>query len=51
MNKVISTENRVFICVCGFYESGKTHLIMNMVTQNNGIFQPRFEKIGYFYQF
>ena len=44
MNKVISTETRVFMCVCGSSESGKTHLIMNMLTQNNGIFQPRFEK-------
>ena len=39
------------MCVCGSFESGKTHLIMNMLTQNNGIFQPRFEKIVYFYRF
>ena len=39
------------MCVCGSSESGKTHLIMNMLTQNNGIFQPRFEKIVYFYRF
>ena len=48
---VISTETRVFMCVCGSPESGKTHLSMNMLTQNNGIFQPRFEKIVFFYRF
>ena len=45
MNKVISTETRVFMCVCGSSESGKAHLFMNMLSQNNGIFQARFEKI------
>ena len=39
------------MCVCGSSESGRTHLIRNMLTQNNGIFQPRFEKAVYFYRF
>ena len=39
------------MCVCGSSESGQTHFITNMLTQNNGIFQPRFEKNVYFYRF
>ena len=39
------------MCLCGSSESGKAHLIMNMLTQNNGIFQTRFEKNVYFYRF
>ena len=51
MNKLISTETRVFNCVCGSSEPGKTHLIMNMLKQNNGIFQHRFEKFFIFTAF
>ena len=34
MNKVLSTDHRVFICICGSLESGKTNLILDILSQN-----------------
>ena len=51
MNKLISTENRIFMCICGASGSGKTHLLLNMLTsRSDGIFWPRFEKVILFYR-
>ena len=48
MNKLISTKNRVFISLVGPSETGKTQLIYNWL--KNGTFQPKFDKIYFFYQ-
>ncbi len=48
MNKIISTDERVFMSLVGPSGSGKTQLIYEMLT--NGTFQPPFDKILYFYQ-
>ena len=51
MNKIISTENRIFMCNSGASGSGKTHLLLNMLTSSSdGIFWPRFEKVILFYR-
>ena len=50
MNKVIYTS---FKCICGSSESGKTHLLLNMLTSprySSGVFWPRFEKIILYYR-
>ena len=49
MNKLISTKNRVFLSMVGPSESGKTQLIYLWLT--NGTFQPKFDKICFFYQY
>lgn len=54
MNEVISTKERVFMCICGASGSGKTSLILSMLTEPvgcGGMFQPPFTKIVYYYKF
>ena len=48
MNKLISTKNRDFISLVGPSETGKSQLIYNWL--KNGTFQPKFDKIYFFYQ-
>ena len=48
MNKLISTKNRVFISLVGPSETGKSQLIYNWL--KTGTFQPKFDKIYFFYQ-
>ena len=48
MNKLISTKNRVFISLVGPSETGKSPLIYNWL--KIGTFQPKFDKIYFFYQ-
>ena len=48
MNKLFSTKNRVFISLVGPSETGKSQLIHNWLKV--GLFQPRFDKIYFFYQ-
>ena len=48
MNKVISTKNRVFISLVGPLETGKSQPIYNWL--KTGTFQPKFDKIYFFYQ-
>ena len=48
MNKLVSTKNRVFISLVGPSETGKSQLIYNWL--KIGTFQPKFDKIYYFYQ-
>ena len=48
MNKLISTQNRVFILLVGPSETGKSQLIYNWL--KIGTFQPKFDKIYFFYQ-
>ena len=48
MNKLRSTKNRVFMSMVGPSESGKTQLIYDWLT--DGTFQPKFDKIYFFYQ-
>ena len=48
MNKLISTKNRVFTSLVGPSETGKSQLIYNWL--KIGTFQPKFDKIFFFYQ-
>jgi adenylate kinase family enzyme len=48
MNKLIFTEDRVFMTVVGPSGSGKTQLIYQMLAGNT--FYPKFDKIYFFYQ-
>ena len=48
MNKLISTKNRVFISLVGPSETGKSQPIYNWL--KIGTFQPKSEKIYFFYQ-
>ena len=48
MNKLVSTENRVFMSSVGPLETGKSQLSYNWI--KNGTFQPKFDKIYIFYQ-
>ena len=48
MNKIISTKERVFFSLVGPSGSGKSHLIFEWL--KIGAFQPKFDKIFYFYQ-
>ena len=48
MKKVISTKNRVFISLVGPSETGKSQFIYNWL--KIGTFQPKFDKIYFFYQ-
>ena len=54
MNKVKSTQVRVFMCICGSAGSGKTRLILDLLTRNSedgGIFRRPFKKIVYYYRY
>ena len=48
MNKLNSTKSRVFISLVGPSETGKSQLIYNWL--KIGTFQPKFDKIYFFYQ-
>ena len=48
MNKLISTKNRVYISLVGPSETGKSQLNYNWL--KIGTFQPKFDKIYFFYQ-
>ena len=48
MNKLFSTKNRSFISLVGPSDSGKTYLIHECLKA--GTFQPKFDKIHFFYQ-
>ena len=48
MNKLISTNNRVFISLVGPSKTRKSQLFYNWL--KNGTFQPKFDKIYFFYQ-
>ena len=48
MKKIISTKERVFISLFGLSGSGKSHLIFQWL--NIGTFQPKFDKMFYFYR-
>ena len=48
MNKIISTNERIFISLVGPSGSGKSRLIFDWL--QIGTFQPEFDKIYYFYQ-
>ena len=48
MNKLISTINRLFISLVGPSDSGKMYLIHEWFKV--GTFQPKFDKIYFFYQ-
>lgn len=48
MNKVISSQDRVFMSLVGPSGSGKTRLIFDML--QSGTFQPPYGKIIYFYR-
>ena len=47
MNKLISTKNGLFISLVGPSDSGKTYLIHEWLKV--GTFQPKFDKICFFY--
>ena len=48
MNKLISTKNRVFYSFVDSSEIGKLHPVYNWL--KIGTFQPKFDKIYFFYQ-
>ena len=48
MNNLISTKSRVFISLVGPSETGKSQLSYNWL--KIGTFQPKFDKIYFFYQ-
>lgn len=48
MNKLVSSNKRIFMSLVGPSGSGKTQLLLEMLV--NGTFQPKFDKIFYFYQ-
>ena len=48
MNKIISTKNSIFISLVGPSDSGKTYLMHEWLKV--GSFQPKFDKIYFFYQ-
>ena len=48
MNKLISSKIRVCVPLVGPSETGKLQLIYNWLT--NGTFQPKCDKIYFFYQ-
>ena len=48
MNELISTKNRVFISLVGPSKTGKSKLIYKWL--KIGTFQPKFDKIYFFYQ-
>ena len=48
MTKLISTKDSIFISLVGPSDSGKTYLLHEWLKV--GIFQPKFDKIYFFYQ-
>ena len=48
MNKLISTENRIFMSLVGPSASGKTYLVHEWLKV--GTFQPKFDKKFFFHQ-
>ena len=48
MNKLISTKNRIFISLVGPSDSGITYVIHEWLKV--GTFEPKFDKISFFYQ-
>ena len=48
MNKLISTKNRIFFSPVGPSVSGKTYLIHEWLEV--GLFEPKIDKIYFFYQ-
>ena len=48
MNKLISTKNRVFTSLVGPSQTGKLQFVYNWL--KIGTFQPKFDKIYFFYQ-
>ena len=48
MNNSISTKNRVFVSLVGPSETGKSQPIYNWL--KGSTFQPKFDKIYFFYQ-
>ena len=48
MNNLISTKHRIFLSLVGPSDSGKTYLIHERLKV--GTFQPKFDKIYFFYQ-
>ena len=48
MNMLFSPKNRVFISLVGPSETGKSQLIYNWL--KIGTFEPKFDKIYFFYQ-
>ena len=48
MNKLFSSTNRIFISLVGTYETGKWQFIYNWL--ETGTFQPKFDKIYFFYR-
>ena len=48
MNKIVSTDKRIFMCLVGPSESGKTQLIFDMLHMNT--FQQPFDHIYYCYR-
>ena len=57
MNKIIPTTERIFMCIAGASGTGKTQLILSMLTidpevseKRNTTFQPQFKKVIYFYR-
>ena len=48
MNKVILTDNQVFMSLVGASGSGKTTLLYKLLTLP--VFQPRYQSIIFFYQ-
>ena len=48
MNKIFSTNERIFISLVGPSGSGKSRIIFDWL--QIGTFQPEFDKIYYFYQ-
>ena len=48
MNKLIPTKNRVFISLVGPSETGKSQNLY--IWLKIGTFQPKFDKIYFFYQ-
>ena len=49
MNKIISTDERVFMALVGPSGCGKSYLIYEML--KNKTFYPKFDKIIYFYKY
>ena len=49
MNKIISTDERVFMVLVGLSGCGKSYLIYEML--KNKTFYPKFDKIIYFYKY
>ena len=49
MNKLVSTKNRIFISLVGPSDSGKMYLIHEWLKVET--FQPKFDKIYFFYQY